>query len=73
MVVAMKRPKKAEASKYGETKNRYNFTLTESTSDELDNLSFELGVSRSELIEIMLRGGGMDLARKIVKKNEGDK
>jgi metal-responsive CopG/Arc/MetJ family transcriptional regulator len=73
MVATMKRPKKAEVSKYGETKNRYNFTLTETTSDELDNLSFELGVSRSELIEIILRCGGLELARKAVKKAEKDK
>jgi hypothetical protein len=65
----VKRPKKAEASKYGETKKRYNFVLTETISDKLDDLSFELGLTRSELLEIMLRSGGMNLVREVVKKN----
>jgi hypothetical protein len=65
----VKRPKKAEVFKYGEVKKRYNFVLTETISDELDNLSFELGLTRSELLEIMLRSGGMNLAREVVKKN----
>lgn len=68
-IVHPMRPKKAKASKYGETKKRYNFVLTETISDELDNLSFELGLTRSELLEIMLRSGGMNLARNAVKKS----
>jgi hypothetical protein len=64
----VKRPKKAVASKYGEKKKRYNFVLTETISDKLDELSFELGLTRSELLEIMLRSGGMDVAREVVKK-----
>ncbi len=65
----VKRPKKAEVFKYGEAKKRYNFVLTETISDELDNLSFELGLTRSELLEIMLRSGGMNLVREVVKKS----
>ena len=67
----VKRPKKAEVFKYGETKKRYNFVLTETISDKLDELSFELGLTRSELLEIMLRSGGMDIAREAVKKTLG--
>ena len=56
------RPKRAEKDKYGETKQRYQIMLTETASVELDLVSEELGITRSELIERVIRQG---LLRKV--------
>jgi metal-responsive CopG/Arc/MetJ family transcriptional regulator len=51
------RPKRADKDKYGETKQRYQIMLTETASNELDKVSEELGITRSELIEKAIRQG----------------
>jgi len=51
------RPKRTEKDKYGETKQRYQIMLTETASLELDKVSEELGITRSELIERVIRQG----------------
>jgi metal-responsive CopG/Arc/MetJ family transcriptional regulator len=51
------RPRRAEKDKYGETKQRYQIMLTETASAELDKVSEELGITRSELIEKVIRQG----------------
>lgn len=51
------RPKRTEKDKYGETKQRYQIMLTETASLELDKVSEELGITRSELIEKVIRQG----------------
>ena len=56
------RPKRAEKDKSGETKQRYQIMLTETASVELDLVSEELGITRSELIERVIRQG---LLRKV--------
>ncbi len=56
------RPRRAEKDKYGETKQRYQIMLTETASVELDKVSEELGITRSELIEKVIRQG---LLRKV--------
>lgn len=53
----MPRPKRAQKDKYGETKQRYQIMLTETASLELDAISEELGITRSELIEKAIRQG----------------
>ena len=53
----MPRPKRAQKDKYGETKQRYQIMLTETASLELDAISEELGITRSELLEIAIRQG----------------
>ncbi|MBD2357633.1 ribbon-helix-helix domain-containing protein [Tolypothrix sp. FACHB-123] len=53
----MPRPKRAQKDKYGETKQRYQIMLTETASAELDKVSEELGITRSELIEKAIRQG----------------
>jgi metal-responsive CopG/Arc/MetJ family transcriptional regulator len=59
------RPKRTEKDKYGETKQRYQIMLTETASLELDKVSEELGITRSELIEKAIRQGLL----KAVKEN----
>ena len=49
------RPKKAEPGKYGETKNRYQFMLTGTASDKVDEMAEELGITRSEVLERLVR------------------
>jgi metal-responsive CopG/Arc/MetJ family transcriptional regulator len=51
------RPKRTEKDKYGETKQRYQIMLTETASLELDKVSEEFGITRSELIEKAIRQG----------------
>jgi hypothetical protein len=51
------RPKRAEKDKYGETKQRYQIMLTETASAELDKVSEQLRITRSELIEMVIRQG----------------
>jgi len=51
------RPKRTEKDKYGETKQRYQIMLTETASLELDKVSEELGITRSELLEKVIRQG----------------
>ncbi|MEH2252317.1 hypothetical protein [Nostoc sp.] len=53
----MPRPKRTEKDKYGETKQRYQIMLTETASLELDKISEELRITRSELIEKVIRQG----------------
>ncbi len=63
MSIKMARPKRATRDQYGETKQRYQIMLTETSSLELDKVAEELGVTRSEVLEWMLRGGGLDIAK----------
>jgi metal-responsive CopG/Arc/MetJ family transcriptional regulator len=51
------RPKRTQKDKYGETKQRYQIMLTETASNELDKVSEEFGITRSELIEKAIRQG----------------
>jgi metal-responsive CopG/Arc/MetJ family transcriptional regulator len=57
------RPKRTEKDKYGETKQRYQIMLTETASLELDKVSEELGITRSELIERVIRQGLLSKVR----------
>ncbi|MBR8839987.1 MAG: GIY-YIG nuclease family protein [Stigonema ocellatum SAG 48.90 = DSM 106950] len=48
------------STKYGETKQRYQIMLTETASIELDRVSEKLGITRSELIERVIRQGFLE-------------
>ena len=56
----MPRPKRASKDKYGEAKLRYQLMLTETASLELDKVSEELGITRSEVLEKAIRQGLLD-------------
>lgn len=49
------RPKRAKPDQYGETKQRYMFMLTETASNALEAASEETGLTRSELLERLVR------------------
>jgi metal-responsive CopG/Arc/MetJ family transcriptional regulator len=57
------RPRKAEKDKYGEPKQRYQIMLTETASTELDRVSEKLGITRSELVEQVIRQGLLELVK----------
>lgn len=57
------RPRRAERDKYGETKQRFQFMLTETASAELDKVADELGITRSEVFERVIRNGGLAVAK----------
>ncbi len=63
MLKVMARPRRAERDKYGETKQRYQIMLTETASAEVDTVADELGITRSEVFERMIRNGGLQLAK----------
>jgi len=62
--VAMSRPERAEPRIYGETKKPKQFMITDTASAALDKVAEELGVTRSEVLEWMIRGGGCEAARR---------
>lgn len=51
----MARPKRAKPDQYGETKQRYQLMLTETASNALDTVTEELGITRSEFVERLIR------------------
>ncbi len=55
MLKTVVRPRRAKPDKYGETKQRYMFMLTETASNDLEAASEDLGVTRSELLERLVR------------------
>lgn len=63
VVLNVARPKRAEWNKYGEAKQRYQFMLTETASLELDIVADELGITRSEVFERVIRNGGLATAK----------
>lgn len=52
----MSRIRNAEAKKYGELKKPFQFYLTQSTSNQIDKTSERLNLSRSEVLEMYIRG-----------------
>uniref|UniRef100_UPI0035A23914 ribbon-helix-helix domain-containing protein n=1 Tax=Microseira wollei TaxID=467598 RepID=UPI0035A23914 len=46
---------KTKKAKHGETKTRYGFMLTEASTAKLDELAQKMGVSGSEVLELMIR------------------
>jgi predicted ArsR family transcriptional regulator len=61
MFTAVPRAKRAEPEQYGEIKNRYQFMLTGTSSDKIDELAEKLGITRSEVLEKLIRLGGLSL------------
>jgi len=51
----MAMPKQAKPDEYGETKQRYQIMLTETASNALDIAAEGLGITRSELLERIIR------------------
>ena len=55
LISTLSRPQKAEPGKYGETKNRYQFMLTATASDKVDEMAEKLNITRSEVLERLIR------------------
>ena len=64
MLISMPRQIKADAKVHGEKKEPRQFMLTPEASDLLDTKADQLGITRSELIERVIRCGGLDTADK---------
>ncbi len=69
MLIAVSRQKKAYAKVHGEKKEPKQFMLTPGASDLLDTKAEQLGITRSELIERVIRCGGLDTADKFVEQS----
>lgn len=72
MYVEVARPKRADKDKYGETKQRYQIMLTETASNELDKVSEKLGITRSELVEKVIRQGLLNQVKLDASEIEDD-
>lgn len=64
LILVMSRPERAEPGAYGETKKPKQFMITDWASEQLDKIAKELGTSRSEVLERLIRCGGLEAARK---------
>ncbi len=62
MLIAMPRQRKAYAKVHGQKKEAKQFMLTPEASDLLDKKAEQLGITRSELIERVIRCGGLESA-----------
>ncbi len=62
MLIGMPKQKKAYAKVHGQKKEAKQFMLTPEASDLLDQKAELLGTTRSELIERVIRCGGLDAA-----------
>ena len=63
MTSTLPRPKRSQPQKYGETKNRYQFMLTETASEKVDRLAETLGITRSECLERLIRSDCVELIK----------
>lgn len=63
-ILTMPRPERAERGAYGENKKPKQFMLTDTSSVELDQVADELGITRSEVLERLIRCGGLEAARR---------
>jgi hypothetical protein len=57
------RRKKSEPFEYGEKTNYYQFSLTLTASEMIDEIADELNITRSKVIEMAIRGGGLQAAK----------
>ncbi len=64
MVLAMSKPERAERGAYGETKKPRQFMITDWASLEMDKVADQLGITRSEVLERLIRCGGLEAAGK---------
>jgi hypothetical protein len=55
MVLSVPRPKKAPAESYGEKKKNHSFMLTPTASEGVEELADACRLTRSELIERVIR------------------
>jgi hypothetical protein len=60
----MSRPERAEPGAYGETKKPKQFMITEWASEQMDKVADELGLTRSEVLERLIRCGGLEAAKR---------
>ncbi len=63
-ILVMTRPERAEPGAYGETKKPKQFMITDWASEQLDLVASELGITRSEVLERLIRCGGLGAAKK---------
>lgn len=64
LIPIMSRPERAEPGAYGEPKKPKQFMITDSASEHLDRVAEELGITRSEVLERLIRCGGLEAAKK---------
>lgn len=63
------RPKKSEPFKYGDKKERFQFLLTPEASTMLDRVAEQMQLTRSEVLERLIRSDCLDSA-KLADKSE---
>jgi len=69
VLTAVPRPKKSEPFKYGDKKERFQFLLTPEASAMLDSVAEQMRLTRSEVLERLIRSDCLDSA-KLADKSE---
>ncbi len=64
LIATMPRYERPDDWVHGEKKTGKQFMLTETASKRIDEVAQELGISRSEVLERLLRCGGAQVAKK---------
>ena len=67
MLISMPKQKKAYAKVHGQKKEPRQIMLTPEASDILDSKAEELRITRSELIERVIRCGGLEAANNYIE------
>ena len=63
MFTAVPRPKKSEPLKYGDKKERFQFLLTPDASAMLDSVAEQMRLTRSEVLERLIRSDCLNPAK----------
>lgn len=68
----MSRPKKSEPFKYGDKKERFQFLLTPEASNMLDSVAEQMRVTRSEILERLIRSDCLTCMKLVDKEKSND-
>jgi metal-responsive CopG/Arc/MetJ family transcriptional regulator len=71
MVITVPKPERAEVGKWGESKKRVQIMLTPTATDKIDAVAEQMGTTRSEVLELLIRSNCLDV--EILKQVEGVK
>lgn len=61
MVSTVPKPERAEVGKWGESKQRVQIMLTPTATDKVDAIADQMGITRSEVLELLIRSQCLDV------------
>ncbi len=70
MLLTVPKPERAEVGKWGESKRRVQIMLTPTATDKIDAVADQMGITRSEVMELLIRSHCLDM--EVLKRVEID-